>query len=86
MATVDPSDMEIVAWVGPDEFDGGSRGIKAAITPLGHVPLTAKGEHLDKIRADYIREQMQRLADQYGNRIQLVRFRYVGVVETIEPR
>lgn len=85
MAEVDPTDMELLAWVGPDEFDG-SRGIKAAQTPAGFVPLVAKDEHAAKIRSDSMRKQLQDFADLYGNRIQLVRFRFIEVVETLEPR
>lgn len=83
-ATVDPSDMELLAWVGPDEFDG-SRGIKSALTRVGWVPLAFKGEHLDRATSEMLREELRRLAGEHDTRIQLVRFRYVEVVETIEP-
>jgi hypothetical protein len=83
-ATIDASDMELLAWVGPDEFDG-SRGIKSALTRVGWVPLAFKGEHLDRATSDMMREELHRLATEHGTQIQLVRFHYVEVIETIEP-
>lgn len=79
------ADMTLVAWVGPDEFDG-SRGLKGGFTEVGFTPLVAKGEHEHKMRRPEFRAAMQALADEYKTRIQLVRFHYVEVIETVEPR
>lgn len=76
--------MTVVAWVGPDEFDG-SRGLKQGMTPGGMTVLAAKGEHEAKLRQPALREQMQMMADAFQVRIQLVRFNYIEVIETIEP-
>lgn len=84
MAEVDPTTMEILAWVGPDEKDG-SRGIKSGVTPVGWIPLAFKGEHLSKAQREELRIGLRALASHYGNRIQLVRFTYAEVIETIEP-
>lgn len=84
MDRVEADDMTIVAWVGPDEFDG-TRGIKGAFTRAGFVPLAAKGEHEEKLRRPEVCEAMRILSARYGTRIQLVRFAYVEVIETIEP-
>lgn len=83
-AKVDCTDMTLLAWVGPDEFDG-TRGIKGAHTPVGWIPLAFKGEHEDRARSSNLRAQLQNLATEYGTRIQLVRFTYFEVVETLEP-
>lgn len=81
---IDPTTMEVIAWVGADEFDG-SRGIKSGRVPAGLVPLAAKGEHESRLRDGHLRAQLQNQANEYNVTIHLVRFRYVEVIETLTP-
>lgn len=84
MKVVDLNTMELIAWVGADEFDG-SRGIKAAMTPVGWVPLAFKGEHLDRAMNPHLLTQLQAQATQYDVQMHLAQFQFSAALTTLNP-
>jgi hypothetical protein len=76
--------LEIVAWVGEDEF-GGPVGIKQAQVPAGMIPLAAMSYDQPKLAADYVVKQLQLQANLYGKTIRLVRFRMVAEEIILHP-
>ena len=77
-------EMILFAWVGEDDAPpfSGEYGLKQALTPAGMVPLVACKE--EKMRLDYIVNQMKGLAGATGKSRMLVRFRFDGVMEVIK--
>lgn len=83
---MNPHDLELYAWVGPDDqLDTGKRtgeiGIKQGLVPAGYIPLVA-----------IAREKMERQAPQMadmavltGVERYLVRFQAVEVIRAVHP-
>jgi hypothetical protein len=71
----------LYAWVGPDQLDpfgSGEIGLKQARCPAGMIPIVATTEA--KVTQDYLTEQMEMMANAYGQPIYLVRFAAVEVL------
>ena len=75
--------VELYAWVGEDEFGSGTIGLKQAMVPAGLIPLVSVEQ--DKIGQQYIVDQLQRQANQYGQTIKLCRFVFEDVKIIIDP-
>lgn len=76
-------EVTLYAWVGEDEFGSGEIGLKQGIVPSGCIPLVAVRE--DKINRSDLSLQLQSQATAYGKTIQLCRFKFDGVIRTLEP-
>jgi len=76
-------DMVLYAWVGEDELGSGEIGLKQARCPAGLVPMVAC--QAGKMEQAYIIEALQQQASVFGKAIRLVKFRFEGVVQTLEP-
>lgn len=71
--------MQLVAWLGEDEYGSGKIGLKQGLTPAGLIPLAAILEHRD--RMDNLKRQLERQAKGSGKRIYLVRFEAVEILD-----
>jgi len=76
--------LELVAWVGEDEFGSGQIGIKQGLTAAGMIPLAAVGRDNHKLEA--LAEQLQLQANAYGKTIRLCRFRFVAEELVLQPK
>lgn len=76
-------DIELFAWLGEDELGSGEIGLKQAFTFAGLIPLVSVDE--TKVGQDYIAEQLQKQANQYGKRIKLCKFVFAEEVITLNP-
>lgn len=76
-------EIELFAWVGEDELGSGEIGLKQAFTPVGLIPLVSVDK--DKMGQDYIAEQLQMQARQYGKNIKLCRFVFAEEVKVLNP-
>lgn len=77
-------EMELYAWVGEDEYGSGVIGIKQGRVATGMIPIVATAR--SKVDQDYLREQFQKQANEYGKTIRLVRFTFAGELAAITPR
>lgn len=80
------NELELVAWVGEDEFGSGKVGIKQGQVPAGMIPLAAVADDMPKLSAEYIQEALQQQANAYGKTIRLCRFRIVAEEIVLEPK
>jgi hypothetical protein len=74
--------LDLVAWVGEDEFGSGVFGLKQAETPAGIIPLAAIRAHEEKLRR--LKPQLEAQAVKYGKRIRLCRFTFMEVLDETE--
>lgn len=77
-------DLELYAYVGLDELGSGELGLKQARVPAGYIALVATNQA--KLDGNYIKNQLALQMRAYGQKIQLVRFKFAEVVFDIEPR
>ena len=80
-------DMVLYAWVGRnDDFvtrhNNREHGIKQAICPVGTIPMVACKE--EKMREDYVVDQMKECARVTGIQRQLVRFTFDRVILSVD--
>lgn len=78
--------VELVAWIGEDEFGSGRIGIKQARVAAGLIPIVAVLDDKYKVSRAEVVEQMQYQADQYGKTIRLVRYAPVEELIVVQPR
>lgn len=74
--------VELVAWLGEDEFGSGQVGLKQARVPAGLIPMVAIREHEAKLRA--VKPQLEVQARAFGQRIYLCRFTFAEVLDKTE--
>lgn len=74
--------LELYAYVGEDEHGSGELGLKQAQVPAGTIPLVATRR--EKIDQDYIREQLQAQADEWGKPIRFVRCEFAEELFALE--
>lgn len=79
-------DVELYAWIGPDDSitdpRTGEIGIKQARCPAGMIPMVAVRR--DKMEQAYIVAQMKLLTAATGVPRVLARFKFDGVVKRVE--
>jgi len=80
---VELKDISLYAWMGEDELGSGEIGLKQAQCPAGMIPMVSIERR--KIDQDYIREQMQRMANVYGTNPKLCEFVYKQTLDTLLP-
>ena len=77
-------DFVMYAWIGEDELGSGEVGIKQGVCPAGIIPMAMV--HLSAADQDYIKDQLQWQANQYGKPITLVKLKVIEEVIRLEPR
>lgn len=77
----DLAEFVMYAYIGDDKESG--LGIKAAITPVGLIPLAA----VDPLKLDRaeIRQQLQEIVELLGEPIRFVRLAYVTTIFELVP-
>ena len=78
--------VDLLAWIGEDEFGSGKIGIKQAYVAAGCVPIVAVLDDKPKVARQAIVDQMQHMSDQYGKTIRLVRYEPVEEIIVVRPR
>lgn len=71
--------LELVAWVGEDEFGSGQIGLKQAMCPAGIIPMASIAAHEGRLRA--VKPQMETQASLYGKQIFLCRFTFTEILD-----
>jgi hypothetical protein len=68
--------LELYAWVGRDEYGSGKFGLKQGVVPAGMIPMVA----IDQKKLDQYWETAEAQAQNWGQKIYLVRLTFAEVV------
>ncbi len=80
-----PGEPDLLAWIGEDERGSGKIGIKQAQVPAGMIPIVGIADHKTKLTWPAIIQQFQRMSDEFGRTIRLVRYVAVEEIIVIQP-